>query len=54
MFGVRSLLMVEKLFMRNDLADLLFRRWNDRSSPFSRTVLKEFRRYFRKWNINVW
>jgi len=66
MFGVKSLLMVEKvLLMRNNLVAVLFRRQMQRSQRSildslmrsNRRVvgsLHEFGRYVKKWNINVW
>ena len=63
MFGVKSLLMVEKvLSLRKNLVDVLFRRpISQRSIPScSQTVvwwnkcLYKLGRYIEKWNINVW
>jgi len=65
MFGVKSLLMVEKvLLMRKNLVAVLFRRpmqRSQRSIPSCGQTgvwwdkcLHKFGRYVEKWNINVW
>jgi len=65
MFGVKSLLMVEKvLLMRNNLVAVLFRpmQRSQQSIPSCGQTgvwcvmgcLHEYGRYVEKWNINVW
>jgi len=65
MFGVKSLLMVEKvLLMKKNLVAVLFRRpmqRSQRSIPSFRLTgvwwdkcLHDFGRYVEKWSVNVW
>jgi len=65
MFGVRSLLMVEKvLLMRKNQVTMLFRRpmqgsqWSisscGQTGVWQDKCVHEFARYVEKWNINVW